>query len=100
MSYAADRYFAHSKSEIVIQALKPGEDIITQKISQLLNVNDNKSLIVNELSSRNDQITMLYTSLVAANTIAKERVRDEILLWFGVVIIFLILLIKERARNR
>ncbi len=45
MSYAADRYFAHSKSEIVIQALKLGEDIITQKISQLLNVNDNKSLI-------------------------------------------------------
>jgi len=97
MVYTAGQYFAHSRSEIVIQASKPGEDVIIKKISKLLNDN-NKSLIINELRNRNDQITVLHTSLVTMNSIAKKHVRDEILLWFGVVVIFSILAIRYRAR--
>ena len=95
--YATGQYFALSKSEITIQALNPGRDIILEKIIGLPEGKNKTELILNELRHRNEQITTLQAILESTNFDAKDRVIDEILLWLGVTVIFIILAVKFKG---
>lgn len=98
--YVVGQYFMLSKNEVIIQALKPGSDVMTQKISEFSVDKDNMSLILGELRYRNKQITILHASLATMNSDEMARVRGEIILLSGVTVIFVILIVILRKRKK
>jgi len=93
-TYTVGQYFTLSANEISIQALQSERDIVSEKISALLGSTNNSNLILNELRHRNEQINILRTSLESVNADAKKHARDDILLWFGVTVIFVFIVIS------
>lgn len=94
--YMTGQYFAFSSSEVVAQALEPTQDIVLEKITYMPENKAKMEMILNELKSRHEQISKLHTSLTNLTSDAKGGARDGVLLWVGVLVIFVFLAINPK----
>jgi hypothetical protein len=98
--YTSTQYLVLTQNAKVIEALAPGDDVMSSKIATILQEQTNRELILKELNSRWEHSALLHSVMTKMNTDATKRALNEVFLWVGSCAIFTALLIGFELLRR
>jgi hypothetical protein len=98
-TYVGGQYFSLKNSEMAIQALNPGDDLMLEKIGSMDMSNGSSKIILNELKQRHDHLVLFYRTLEKQNIKELQYISGEILLWLGVSGIFALVIVITRGER-
>lgn len=98
--YTAERYLALSQEAKIIEALAPGDDVISPKVAALLHDQEISASIQNELNTRWKHGALLHSALTNTNSNAIKYQLNQLLLWIASCAIFGALLVALEFRRR